>query len=282
MARPTLRLALAVLKHVGLGLAVLIGVAAPWSALVVLNLRASPDTPWALPAGVAYVFAAIVYLNGVGWPRSTSATRKRYLRAQPLALLEFSWSLIAGFAAVAALWLSFAATGYLFAEQAQRPQTNVPVVFLLGAIVIGAAVTALAEEGGLRGFMQVPLEYLIGPAPAIVTTSVLFVLIHLSHGVAALIRNGPFYFAAGCVYGLLAYLSQSILPSFLLHFLGDLLVFGLRSSVVHLASPPSAGIRASLIVFALLLACTSEIAFLRLARLTADKRSHLGIREAAV
>jgi membrane protease YdiL (CAAX protease family) len=277
MARPALRLAFAVLKHVGLGLAVLAGVAAPWSALVVLNARASPEIPWALPAGIAYVFAAIVYLNGVGWPRSTSAARKRYFRAQPLAPLEFTWSFFAGFAAVTALWLSYAAAGDLFTEQAQRPRTNVPFVFLLGAIVIGAAVTALAEEGGLRGFMQVPLECLIGPAPAIVTTSILFVLIHLSQGVATLVRNGPFYFAAGCVYGLLAYLSQSILPSFLLHFLGDLLVFGLRFSVVHLAAPRSAGIRASLMVLALALACTSGVAFLRLARLTAGKRSHLEI-----
>jgi membrane protease YdiL (CAAX protease family) len=37
--------------------------------------------------------------------------------------------------------------------------------------------------------------------------------------------------AAGCIYGLMAYLSQSILPSLLLHFLGDLLLFGLRASV---------------------------------------------------
>jgi hypothetical protein len=112
----------------------------------------------------------------------------------------------------------------------------------------------------------------MGPLPAIGTTSLVFVLIHLSHGVSALARVGPFYLAAGCIYGLLAYLSQSILPSFLLHFLGDLLVFGLRSSVVHLGSPLSRITSVPLLLAAVVAGCVSAIGFVILARLTASKR----------
>jgi len=265
----------AIFKHVGIGLAVTVGIAIPWSAIAVINLRFSPHVPWAIPVGVAYVCLAMSYLNGGGWPKSTSAARKRNFRAQPLVLVGFSWALLAGLAAVTSLWLCFAASGNLSAQAPQGSQPDWPPIVLLGAVIISAAVTAISEEGGLRGFMQAPLEGLLGPAPAIATTSLLFVLIHLSHGVTALARYGLFYLAAGCVYGLLAYLTQSILPSLLLHFLGDIITFGLRSALVHLSGPHNASARALLVLAALFVACFSGVAFLRLARLTIGKRSRL-------
>ena len=260
------------LVHVGLGLVVVVAVAAPWSALALSNLRFSPHVPWALPAGIAYVVLALAYLDGRGWPGSTSAVRRRDFRARPLALPELGWALLAGAAAVAALWSLYAASSSLSAHAPHHSQVGLSPVFLIGAVFIGAAVTAIAEEGGLRGFMQAPLERLVGPVPAIATTSLLFVLIHLSHGVEALARNGLYYLAAGLVYGLLAYLTQSILPSLLLHFLGDLLTFGLGASLVRLAGPRGTGPRVLLVVFALLVASGSAVAFLRLARLTAGRR----------
>jgi membrane protease YdiL (CAAX protease family) len=267
-----LKIAGMVAKYVGLGLAVTVAVAVPWSVLGVLNLRLSPRLPWAIPAGLAYICAATAYLNGSGWPKSTSAARKRCFRAQPLLLGEFNWALLGGLAAVTSLWLLYAAAGNLSAPGLRAPEADLPFIVLLGATIIAAAVTAIAEEGGLRGFMQAPLERLIGPAPAIAITSFFFVLIHLSHGVAALARNAPFYFAAGCVYGLLAYFTQSILPSLILHFLGEILVFALRSSLVHFAHPGGAIIRTSLVACALLVACAAWAAFFKLARLTSSKR----------
>ena len=262
-------------KYVGLGLAVTVAVAVPWSALVALDLRFSPRLPWAIPAGMAYMCAATAYLNGSGWPKSTAAARKRYFRAQPLVLAEFNWALLAGLAAVTCLWLLYAAFGYLSTPPPRASEAGLPLIVLLGAALVAAAVTAIAEEGGLRGFMQTPLERLLGPAPAIAISSFFFVLIHLSHGVAELARNAPFYFAAGCVYGLLAYLTRSILPSLILHFLGDVLVFALKSSLVHYTSPSGSMKRVSLVASALLLAGASWAAFFRLARLTSSKRSRV-------
>jgi len=272
----------ALLRPVGIGLAVTVGVAIPWSALAVLNLRLSPRVPWAIPAGIAYVFLAMAYLNGSGWPTSTAASRKRYFRAQPLSSAELAWALLAGFTAVASLWLVYAACGYLSAQPRSGAQPDWSPIVLVGAITVGAAVTAIAEEGGLRGFMQAPLERLIGPTPAIAITSLLFVLIHLSHGLTALARNGPFYLAAGCVYGLLAWLTQSILPSLLLHFVGDILAYALGSSLVHLTIPRGVGAGAVLGLGALLVACVSWAAFVRLGRLTASKRTGSSARVAAV
>jgi membrane protease YdiL (CAAX protease family) len=275
-----LKIAATLLKHVGLGLAVTIAVTIPWSALAVLNLRLSPRLPWAIPAGFAYICAAAAYLNGSGWPKSSSAARRRWFRVQPPELAEMNWALLAGFAAVTSLWMLFATSGNLMAQSPKAVQADLPVVVLLGATIISAAVAAVAEEGGLRGFMQAPLERLLGPAPAIAITSSFFVLIHLSHGMAALARNGPYYFAAGCIYGLLAYLTQSILPSLILHFLGDILVFALQTSLVRITSPREAGTRAFLAAFALLLACASVAAFFKLARLTSSRRFRPGVEDA--
>jgi membrane protease YdiL (CAAX protease family) len=266
-------------KHVGLGLAVMVAVTVPWSALALLNLRLSARLPWAIPLGIAYVGAAASYLNGSGWPKSTSAPRKRGFRAHWLAVAELNWALLAGMAAVAALWFLYAASGELAFQARQSSEAGLPTMVLLSATIIAAAVAAVAEEGGLRGFMQAPLERLLGPAAAIATTSIFFVLIHLSHGFAALVRNAPFYFAAGCVYGLLAYLTQSILPSLILHFLGDILVFALRSSLVHFGIPRESSTKARLVAAAVLLAGASLAAFFRLARLTSTRRSQARVAD---
>jgi membrane protease YdiL (CAAX protease family) len=262
------------IKHVALGLIVVVAVATPWSALVIFNARSSPHVPWAVPAGIAYVCLAAAYLNGVGWPRSTAVARRHSFRALPLTWVEFSWALLAGVAGVTSLWLLFAAAGQLSVRSPQGVPSNLDPVLLAGAVVIGAAVAAISEEGGLRGFMQAPLERLIGPVPAIATTSICFVLIHLTHGAAALAHNAPFYLAAGCIYGLLSYLTQSILPALLLHFVGDILTFGIRSSLVHLPGPQQTGTRGFLILCAILVAGSSVAAFFRLARMTASRRPH--------
>jgi membrane protease YdiL (CAAX protease family) len=231
--------------------------------------------PWALPVGLAYICAAIAYLNGNGWPKSTSAARKYFFRARPLVLAEFNWAFLAGLAGVTSLWLFYAACGFLSTPPLRASQVELSFGVFLGAAIIAAAVTAIAEEGGLRGFMQAPLERLIGPAPAIALTSFFFVLLHLSHGFAALARNAPFYFAAGCIYGLLAYLTQSILPSLILHFLGDILVFSLGSSHVHLPNLRGPSTTAFLIASAVMFACGSGAAFFKLARLSSVKRSNM-------
>jgi len=281
MTRAGMRTAAAFVKPVALGLAVAVAVAAPWSVLAVANWRLSPRVPWALPAGLAYVGFAIAYLDGRGWPGATSEARRRDFRVRSHGVVEFAWALLAGLAAVTSLWLLYIASGHLATPAPALLRPELTPVFRVGAVVIGAAVTAIAEEGGLRGFAQAPLERLVGPLPAIATSSVLFVLIHLSHGVAIVTRNGPFYLAAGCVYGLLAYLTQSILPSLLLHFLGDVLSFGLQSSLVHLSGPREAGAKGALVVSAILLACAAGAAFFRLARLTRGKRPGLPTEEAA-
>jgi membrane protease YdiL (CAAX protease family) len=263
---------LAVLRHTVIGLVVMVGVTVPWSLVVVANVRLTPGALWAVPLGLIYVGVVVAYLTGRGWPASTVEARRRDFRARLLSPAETVWSLLAGTLAITCLWLLFAASGHLERQAVPGREALLPTGTLVALIIIGSAVTAIGEEGGLRGFMQAPLERRVGPRMAIIMSAATFVVIHATGGLLALTRNGPFYLGAGLVYGVLAYLTQSILPSLVLHFLGDILTFALRVSLVHLPGP-HAGVPLTLcLVGAVVLAGLSIIAFGRLARVRASAR----------
>src|SRR5262249_12464860 len=70
-------------------------------------------------------------------------------------------------------------------------------------------------------YMQGAIERRHGPVVAIGVTSVVFGLAHVGH--AGLLAMMPFYVAVGTTYGLLAYLTGSIVPSMVLHAGSDAL-----------------------------------------------------------
>jgi membrane protease YdiL (CAAX protease family) len=92
---------------------------------------------------------------------------------------------------------------------------------------MGSAVAGVTEEAGFRGYMQLPLERAYGPVIALATTSVIFTLIHLTHG-AAILPFLPFFLAAAVIYSLLTIVTGSILPSMTLHFAGDVMLLTMR------------------------------------------------------
>src|SRR5215467_12725238 len=52
-----------------------------WTTLLVVNLENSPTVPWSVPAMAVLLWLMWSYLGGKGWPRSTSAARRCYSRA---------------------------------------------------------------------------------------------------------------------------------------------------------------------------------------------------------
>jgi membrane protease YdiL (CAAX protease family) len=181
---------------------------------------------------------------------------------------QWRWSLLAGVLAVMCLWLLYAAFGNPgiagTAGIAPGREAALPAGMLFMFLLVSAAVTALGEEGGLRGFAQARLERRFGPRVAIGASTLAFVLIHATHGLPILVRMAPFYVAVGVVYGLLAYLTQSILPSLALHLLGDILTFGLRSSLIRLSVPHNGAATLLCLGGALVLGSLSILAFSRL------------------
>jgi membrane protease YdiL (CAAX protease family) len=86
---------------------------------------------------------------------------------------------------------------------------------------MGPMVAGVVEEVAFRGYMQRHLER-IGPTFAIMVTSAVFTLLHITQGVTYLMTFGVGIFIASVVYGHLGQKSGSILPGMALHFLGDL------------------------------------------------------------
>jgi membrane protease YdiL (CAAX protease family) len=254
------------------GLAVMTIIVLPWSVLAALNVHVSPRVPWAIPITLGYLGATLRYLSGHGPPEATRDARRHWLRARLPTPQGSVWAALSGVPAIAALWLVFASLGGFDHLVTPGRETTLPAASLVAFVIVSAAVTAIGEEAGLRGFMQAPLESRLGPAAAIAATATAFVLIHGSHGVPTLLHNGLFYAATGVVYGLLAYLTQSILPSLLLHFVGDVGVFALRSSLLGAPSLHTQPARILSLSAALIAAVVSVAAFRRCTVVTASSR----------
>jgi membrane protease YdiL (CAAX protease family) len=233
-----------------------------WGLLAAVNLRFTPRVPWSGPA-----MAALLWLY---W-RYLSTRRKDQLRAKSLAPRVWRLALLGAGSAVAAVWASFAALRDVLHIAPQASDlAHFPVWTILPLIVIGSAVAGVTEEAGFRGAMQVLLERAYGPVAAIAITSILFVLVHLTHG-AAVLPFLPFYFVVAVVYGLLAYLTGSILPSMVLHFAGDVLMFALRYAAVRFGAAPIAStphISPGLVITALAFATAGVVICRLLARET--------------
>lgn len=196
-----------------------------WGMLLQVNLRLSADTPWAAILMVVFLVFYWNYLQGWGWPRSLAARRRVGLRAPSLSPAVWGWSLLAG-----GLGLAGSIVFYIVAHRLIRWPVAVapdfskfPAITVFVWLVASAMVAGFSEEAGFRGYMQGPLEHRYGPALAILITSVIFGLLHLSHGmfVPAILFDASW----GALYGLLAWRSGSIVPALVLHATADFLEF---------------------------------------------------------
>lgn len=221
VATPTVGKTVAVALVMGLTIS-LIGTV-PWVALVRLNVREHPESPWAAATTACWLAVMLVWLSGLGWPRSTSAFRRfhcRLWRPQPGAWtgdhLATILSLIGAMVGLSAVYVLMGANRAP-ADVSPYPTTAIRFSVLL----MGPMVAGVVEETAFRGYMQSHLER-IGPTFAILVTSAAFTLLHATHGLAYLIAVAPGFFLASVVYGYLALKSGSILPGMALHFAGDL------------------------------------------------------------
>ena len=195
----------------------------PWVALIRLNVREHPDSPWAAATTACWLVLMLVWLSGHGWPRSTSAFRRFHLRLwqpQPGAWsgdsLATILSLICALVGLSVLYVLIGAS---------RPPVDVSAypttAIRFSVLLMGPMVAGVVEEMAFRGYMQRHLER-IGPTFAILVTSAVFTLLHGSQGLTYLLTFAPGIFLASAVYGHLALKSGSILPGMALHFAGDL------------------------------------------------------------
>lgn len=196
---------------------------APWIILAPLNARIRPDLPWAALAVAAFILLYVAWLNGAGWPKAWHARRRFSLRLwRPT---ESAWRREGlGPAALLVLLLALLYVIWILIGGSDRPPdlSAYPTTsYRVSILVMGAVVSGVIEEVAFRGYMQSGLER-FGAGPAILVTSVVFVLFHGVHGWQVLLLLGPGLFIASVLYGMLAYHTGSILPGAVVHVVGDL------------------------------------------------------------
>jgi membrane protease YdiL (CAAX protease family) len=194
--------------------------------MVIANLKLTSSVPWAAGTLALFLWIYWRYLDGAGWPRNTAEARHRNFRVRPLSGRVWAWALTAG---ASALISAVALQGVL--ERLVRISpfpladlSRYPFFTVLCILLAAAAEAGIVEEAAFRGYMQAPIERRYGPRVAIAVVAVLFACVHLANGSHELLWL-PVYFLVGVILGVLAYLTNSVLPGMMLHAALDIFRF---------------------------------------------------------
>jgi membrane protease YdiL (CAAX protease family) len=196
-----------------------------WTGLLIANLRENPSVPWSIPVMAFLLWLAWKYLGGMGWPHSTSAARRRYLRPECRPPRIYFLALIAGVFSVVALagyWIVLfqlvKMSPNAIPDMSRYPRLTVALILLMASLV-----APFMEEASFRGYFQVVLEQEFRGSIAVIISAAAFALAHFTQG---LFWPKLFvYFLAGVTFGTIAYLTQSTLPAIPCHIIGDLTFF---------------------------------------------------------
>jgi membrane protease YdiL (CAAX protease family) len=206
-----------VVRAVLTGLVVVAVDIGPWAVLVSANSKHWSTVPWAVPPTVLYLWLWWQYASGRGWPLSTAQTRRTNLRPHRLSEEVWRSALFAGGLGLVTLILFLGVVTRLVRLPVESTDdlSRIPFLTVVSWLLMGSAVAGIVEEASFRGYMQGPIERRHGPVAAILVTGILFGLGHFTHpGVLILM---PYYLALAAIFGSLAYLTNSILPSMVLH-----------------------------------------------------------------
>jgi membrane protease YdiL (CAAX protease family) len=188
------------------------------------------STPLAAIAELIFLGLYAWWAAGGGPPRSWAAARADAFRNTRLTPAQWGWGLLAAvFFAItvhSAIVILFRFVPYPVAMFRKGYDISfiptVPMRWL--ACVISALSAGVCEEIGFRGYMQRPIEQRTGIKTAVIISSLLFMLLHLSKGWASL-GMVPIVFGAGLLLGLLAWSSRSLFPCIIGHTIMDIGLF---------------------------------------------------------
>jgi membrane protease YdiL (CAAX protease family) len=227
MATPTIRMRTIVAFGLMSVLLTLV-VGGIWTTLLAGNLALSPAIPWAVPVMAILLAFMWAYLGGRFGPRGTSAARRRFLRARPVAMPIFAWALAAGTLSIVALgglWIVLFQLARL-PSRALPDYSRVPLPSLALLLVMASLVNAVAEEASFRGYFQGALEgRLGGPSAILLVALVMFPEHATTQGFVW--PTLLFYLCVDAMLGTIVYLTQSILPGIVVQGLGLLVFFTL-------------------------------------------------------
>ena len=225
-----------ILRAVLLGLLILIVGQLP-TGLIFFNLQITPSVPWFLPITLLWLWLLWRYLDGWGWPASTSQIRIQNLRAHKIPAKVWLWSILGGgVGLMSVLGLTFVISHHIElpakAYEAPFDVASFPVWTIFSFFVAIATTAGVVEEAAFRGYMLSQLQKRYGWQWGILITAIVFYVAHLSHAYAT-IAFLPFFLVYSILHGYLVYFTRSILPSVFLHALGDITILPIQYGVLR-------------------------------------------------
>jgi len=202
----------AVVSGIGIGV---------WSILLM-----TIPAPWSILPMVIVLWVYLKYFSGAWGPIKRRAIMRASFRSVTLAPSVWKWGIGAAILFVIIVQSSFVVTFRLIDFPSKKftadyKMLNTLPLWVAWAILVGGSIIAgICEETGFRGYMQSPLEKKYGAFIAILITSVMFTIIHISHSWALPIL--PHIFFASVLLGILAYKTNSIIPGIIGHSILDI------------------------------------------------------------
>jgi len=197
-----------------------IGVAV-WGGLLAIRF-----SPIAILPMIPALWVFWKFFSGDWGSASRSGIKRQNFRLTKLSSSVWNWGIAGALLFVvifqSCLMITFRLIGFpraIFMHDYLRVDT-LPLWSALSIIVMSSLVAGIVEEAGFRGYMQQPLEKKYGSAPAIGLTSLIFTLVHLTHGWAQQIPLQIFF--ASILLGILAYKSNSLVPGIIGHSILDI------------------------------------------------------------
>ena len=169
----------------------------------------------------------------------------------------------------------------VFPQQQLPDLGHLPKFTVVSLLLMAAPVAGVVEEAAFRGYMQGPIERRHGLTVAILVTGTMFAVAHLDFTLIL----WPYYLTVTAIYGIVTYLTNSILPAVVLHTGGnvysnlDLWLHGhaewqASSDPTTLIWKAGADTSFWLAVIALLVVATAAVSvYLQLARIARDSSS---------
>ena len=210
-----------VLRAIITGFAVSAAGITTWSLLLTLI-----PAPWSILPMIMGLWVYLKFFSGRIGPQKSRSARQTNFRAIKLLPSVWKWGMLAALLFVIIVQASFVVTFRLIDFPSEkftadyRVLDHMPLWTAWAVLIMGSIVAGVCEETGFRGYMQAPLERKYGPLIAIIVTSVVFMLIHLSHTWAAPVL--PHIFFASVLLGILSYKTGSITPGIIGHSILDI------------------------------------------------------------
>ena len=192
-----------------------------WSVLL-----GTIPAPWSILPMAIGLWAYLKFFSGTWGSEKGKEFKRSCFRLVKLPASVWKWGVTAAIFFVIIIQASFVITFRLVDFPSERFTADyrildsMPLWVAWAILVTGSIVAGICEETGFRGYMQAPLEKRYGPSVAIIITSVIFTVIHLSHSWAAPIL--PHIFFASVLLGILALKTGSILPGIIGHSILDI------------------------------------------------------------